>query len=197
MAADGDRMKLQEYLFKTAEKKSMYWIVFLLTVCESIFLFIPTEVFMTPPIIARKKSTVPIVAAASIGSIVGGIITYSVGVWLFDSVGVWLIDNFSSMEQFEIARALFIEHGLFIVVLTALTPVPYKLMSLVAGFLGYSPVLYLGYCAVFRTGRFAIAGYLLWRFQEQANKIAKKYFWPLMLLAVLAAGFGIFLMAMI
>lgn len=175
----------------------MFFVVFFLTVCESIFLFIPTEVFMTPPIIAKKKNAIPIVVAASLGSIVGGLIAYLIGSYLFDSVGVWLIETFSSMEKFEIARELFFKHGLFIVFVTAFTPVPYKLMSLCAGFLGYNPILYLGFSALFRTGRFAIAGYLLWRFQEQANKIVKKYFWPLTLGAILAAAFGIFLMALI
>ncbi|MDR2269219.1 MAG: VTT domain-containing protein [Rickettsiales bacterium] len=189
-------MKLKDYLLKTAEKPSMFLVVFFLTVCESIFLFIPTEVFMTPPIIAKRKNAVPVVIAASLGSIVGGTIAYLIGAYLFDSVGVWLIETFSNFEKFAIARKLFFEHGLFIVFMTAFTPIPYKLMTLCAGFLGYSPFLFLGFSAIFRTGRFAIAGYLLWRFQEQANRIVKKYFWPLTLGAIVAAALGIFLMTL-
>ena len=142
-------MKLQTYLFKIAERPAMVWAVFILTVCESIFLFVPTEVFMTPPIVAKKKSALPVVIAASLGSIVGGTISYLVGVYLFDSLGIWLIETFSNMERFEIARQLFIRHGLFIVFVTTFTPIPYKLMSLVAGFLGYNMFLYLGFSAFF------------------------------------------------
>ena len=189
-------MKLQNYLFKIAEKPQMFWVVFFMTVCESIFLFIPTEVFMAPPIIAKKKNALPIVVAAALGSIVGGIIAYSIGMFLFNSLGMWLIETFSNFERFEIAKGLFIKYGLFIVLVTAFTPVPYKLMSLAAGFMGYSPILYIGFSAIFRTGRFAIAGFLLWRFQEQANKIAKKYFWPLTLLAIAAALLGIIMLGM-
>ena len=187
-------MKLQDYLFKIAARPVMFWAVFFLTICESIFLFIPTEVFMTPPIIAKKESAPRIVAAAALGSIAGGAISYFIGTYLFDSVGLWLIETFSSYGRFEIARDLFFQYGLVIVFVTAFTPVPYKLMSLVAGFLGYNPLLYLGFSAMFRTGRFAIAGYLLWRFQERANKIAKKYFWPLTAATIIAAIVGIFLM---
>ena len=187
-------MKVSEYLLSRAETRGYAWLVFLMTVCESIFLFIPPEVFMTPPIIANKKRAIPVVIAASLGSIVGGIIAYCIGLWLFDSVGIWIIENFASMEKFELAQNLFIRHGVFIIFLTAVTPVPYKLMAITAGFMGFPAVLFLGLSAVFRTGRFAIVGYLLWRFQERANAIVKKFFWPLTAAAILLAGFGIILM---
>lgn len=187
-------MKLSEYLLARAESKTYTWLVFILTVCESIFLFIPPEVFMTPPIIASRRRAIPVVLAATLGSIVGGVIAYCIGMWLFDSVGVWIIENFASMEKFELAKSLFIRHGVFIIFLTAVTPVPYKLMAITAGFMGFPAVLFLGLSAVFRTGRFAIIGYLLWRFQATANAMVKKYFWSLTVAAIIIAGLGIFLM---
>ena len=187
-------MKFGEFMLKKADTGIYTWFVFLMTVCESVFLFIPPEVFMTPPIIANKKRTVPTVMAAAIGSIVGGAIAYMIGLWLFDTVGVWLIDNFASAEKFELAKQMFIKHGVFIIVLTAVTPIPYKLMALCAGFMGFPALLFLGVSAIFRTGRFAIVGLLLWRFQERANAIVKKYFWQLTVAAVVFAGLGILLM---
>ena len=181
-------MKLQAYLFRRAENtRAMFWVVLVLTMCESVFLFIPTDVFMTPPIVANKKSAMPITTAAAIGSLLGGAIAYLIGAYLFGSVGEWIINAFSSPAQFDTARQMFADYGIWIIFITAFTPVPYKVMSMCAGFLGYNPALYLGVSAIFRTGRFAIAGFLLWRFQEQANKIAKKYFWPLTLAAIAAA----------
>jgi len=190
-------MKVSEYLLSRAESRWYTWIVFLMTVCESIFLFIPPEVFMTPPIVANKKRAVPVVTAAALGSIVGGIIAYCIGMWLFDSVGMWVIENFASIEKFELAQSLFIKHGIFIIFLTAVTPVPYKLMAITAGFMGFPSVLFLGLSAVFRTGRFAIFGYLLWRFQARANAIVKRFFWPLTAAAIVVAGLGIILMFLI
>ena len=187
-------MRFGEFMLKKADTAVYTWFVFLMTVCESIFLFIPPEVFMTPPIIANKKRAVPTVLAAAAGALVGGAIAYMIGLWLFDSVGVWLIDNFASMERFELAQQMFIKHGLFIIVLTAVTPIPYKLMAICAGFMGFPALLFLGVSAIFRTGRFASVGALLWKFQEQANTIVKKYFWYLTVAAILFAGIGILLM---
>jgi membrane protein YqaA with SNARE-associated domain len=190
-------MKCAECILNQAEKPYYAWIVFLMTVCESIFLFVPPEVFMTPAIIANKKRAIPITVAAALGSIVGGTIAYLIGWLLFDSVGVWLIEHFASMEKFYLAQEMFIKHGIFLIVLTAFTPIPYKLMCITAGFIGFPFWLMIGVSAIFRTGRFITVGYLLWRFQGTANKIIKKYFWQLTAVAIIAAGLGIGLLCLI
>ena len=190
-------MKLQEYLLKKSSHPVVIWVVGVLTLMESVFLLVPPEVFMTPPIVADKRRAVPVVIAASIGSLVGGVISYLIGMWLYDSVGVWLIETFSNPERFIVAQTMFDKYGLFIIFLAAWTPVPYKLLSICAGFLGFNPLLYLGVSAIFRTSRFAIIGYILWRFQERANAIVRKYFWPLTLAAIIIAVLGVFLMCLL
>lgn len=190
-------MKFAEYILKKSESPAYAWIVFFLTICESIFLFVPPEVFMTPPIIANKRRALPITLAAALGSIVGGAVAYMIGAWLYDSVGMWLITTFSNPELIETAiKPMFSRYGILIIVLTAVTPIPYKLLAIWLGFIGYPILLFLGVSAIFRTGRFAIVGYLLWRFQEHANTIVKKYFWPLTLGAIIAAGLGICLISL-
>lgn len=184
-------MKLENYLLKKADSTFALFAIFFLTLCESVFLFIPPEVFMTPTIVANKKRAVSVVISAALGSLIGGIIAYLIGAMVFDTVGVWLIETFASHDKFLIAQQMFIKHGVFIIFLVAFTPIPYKLSTICAGFMGFPPILYLGVSAIFRTLRFAILGALLWRFQEQANKIMRKYFWPLIILAIVAAVFGV------
>ena len=190
-------MKFSEYVLKKSESRGYSWIVFLLTICESIFLFIPPEVFMTPPIIANKKRAVPITVAAALGSLVGGAIAYMIGMWLYDSVGTWLIETFSNPELIESTiKPMFSKYGIMIIVLTAVTPIPYKLLAIWLGFIGYPIWLFLGVSAIFRTGRFATIAALLYFFQERANAIVTKYFWPLTIGAIIAAGLGIGLISL-
>ena len=190
-------MKFSEYILKKAESRAYSWIVFLLTVCESIFLFIPPEVFMTPPIIANKRRALPITVAASLGSIVGGAIAYMIGMWLYDSVGVWLIETFSNPELIESTiKPMFSKYGILIIVLTAVTPIPYKLLAIWLGYIGYPMILFLAVSAIFRTGRFATIATLLYFFQERANAIVNKYFWPLTIGAIIAAILGISLVSL-
>ncbi len=185
-------MKFSEFILQKSESRAYSWLVFLLTICESVFLFIPPEVFMTPPIIANKKRAVPITIAASLGSIVGGAIAYMIGMWLYDSVGTWLIETFSNPELIETTvKPMFSQYGIWIIVLTAVTPIPYKLLAIWLGFIGYPIWIFLAVSAIFRTGRFAIVGTLLYFFQERANAIVKKYFWPLTIGAIIVAIAGI------
>ena len=190
-------MKFSEFILQKAESRAYSWLVFFLTICESIFLFVPPEVFMTPPIIANKKRAIPITVAASLGSIVGGAIAYMIGMWLYDSVGVWLIETFSNPELIESTiKPMFSKYGIMIIVLTAVTPIPYKLLAIWLGFIGYPLWLFLAISAIFRTGRFAIIATLLYFFQERANTIVKKYFWPLTIGAIVAAVLGIGLISL-
>ena len=152
---------------------------------------------MTPAIVSDKKRAIPVTFAAALGSLVGGLITYLIGLWLFDSVGTWLIDNFASQEKFELTKTMFNKYGIMIIILTAVTPIPYKLLALCAGFLYYPVLVFLGVSALFRTGRFAIIGYLLWRFQEQANTIVKKYSLELTIGAIIFALLGLLIITVI
>ena len=120
-----------------------------------------------------------------------------IGFWLFDSVGVWLIEHFASMEKFELTKTLFTKYGILIIIATAITPIPYKLLALCAGFLHYPILLFLGVSAIFRTGRFAIIGFLLWRFQQKANEIVKKYSWQLIVGAIVFALLGLLIITLI
>ena len=152
---------------------------------------------MTPPIIANKRRAIPITVAASLGSIIGGTIAYMIGMWLYDSVGVWLIETFSNPELIESTiKPMFSQYGIWIIVLTAVTPIPYKILAIWLGFIGYPLWIFLAVSAIFRTGRFAIIATLLYFFQERANATVKKYFWPLTLGAIIAAGLGICLVSL-
>ena len=188
-------MKLITRILDKSSQPWYSWVVFVMTVFESIFLFIPPEVFMTPAIVANKKRAFPITVAAALGSIVGGFIAYLIGLWLFDSVGVWLIEHVASMEKFELTKTMFNKYGIMIIILTAITPIPYKLLAICAGFLHYPLGIFLGVSAIFRTGRFALIGFLLWCFQEKANEIVRKYSWQLTVGAIIFALLGLLIIS--
>ena len=135
--------------------------------------------------------------AAALGSIIGGTIAYLIGYWLFDTVGIWLIEHFASLEKFELTKTLFTKYGILIIIATAITPIPYKLLAICAGFLDYNIMLFLGVSAIFRTGRFGLIAFLLWRFQEQANTIVKKYSWQLILGAIIFALLGLLIITLV
>jgi membrane protein DedA with SNARE-associated domain len=107
-----------------------------------------------------------------------------------------MLENYNP-ELIETAiKPMFSKYGILIIVLTAVTPIPYKLLAIWLGFIGYPIFLFLAVSAIFRTGRFAILATLLYFFQERANAIVNKYFWPLTIGAIVAAVLGITLIGL-
>ena len=200
-------MKLINKILDKSAQPWYAWVVFAMTVCESIFLFIPPEVFMTPAIIANKKRAISITLAAAIGSVVGGAIAYMIGCWLYDVMGTWLVSVFTTPEIIpdptnhaavqNMIDTLLNKWGIWMIAITAITPIPYKVLAICLGLCHYPILLFLGVSAVFRTGRFAIIGFLLWRFQEQANAIVKKYSWQLTVAAIIFALCGLLIITLI
>ena len=200
-------MKLINKILDQSAKPWYTFVVFIMTVCESIFLFVPPEVFMTPAIIAEKKRAVSITLAASLGSIVGGAIAYMIGYWLYDVMGTWIIATFANAQIIpdptnHVAVQTMIDEllnkwGIWMIAVTAITPIPYKVLAICLGLCHYPIVLFLSVSAIFRTGRFAIIGFLLWRFQDTANTIVKKYSWQLMIGAIILALFGLIVIALL
>lgn len=54
------------------------------------------------------------------------------------------------------------KYGLFLIIVAALTPIPWSAVSLLVGSAGYSPKKYLKY-ALFRFLRFAVYGYIVYQ----------------------------------
>lgn len=200
-------MKLINKILEQSTKPWYAGIVFAMTVCESIFLFVPPEVFMTPAIVADKKRVWSVTLAASLGSIVGGAIAYLIGYWLYDIIGTWLVTTFANPQIIPDATdhiavqgmidELLNKWGIWMIAVTAVTPIPYKVLAICLGLCHYPILLFLGVSAIFRTGRFAIVGFLLWRFQETANTIVKKYSWQLTIGAIAVALCGLIIMTLL
>ena len=162
---------------------------------------------MTPAIVAERKRAFQITLAAALGSIVGGAIAYMIGYWLYDLIGTWLIATFANptiipdptdhVAVQAVIDSMLDKWGIWMIAITAVTPIPYKVLAICLGLCHYPILLFLGVSAIFRTGRFAIIGFLLWRFQKQANTIVKKYSWQLTIAAVAFALLGLLIMVLI
>lgn len=162
---------------------------------------------MTPAIVAKKERAFSITLATAIGSIVGGAIAYMIGYWLYDVMGTWLVATFANPQIIpdptnHIAVQTMIDEllnkwGVWMIAVTAITPIPYKVLAICLGLCHYPIWLFLGISAIFRTMRFATVGFLLWRFQDRANTLVKKYSWQLTVGAIICALFGLLIVTLI
>lgn len=147
---------------KAAHEKAphaLFWISF----AESSFFPIPPDVMLIPMVLARRAKAWFFAAICTIGSVLGGILGYAIGYFLYETLGQWVIQVYGLQEQFEAYRAAYNQWGLWIILIKGLTPIPYKLVTIASGAAAFDFWVFLAASVVTRGGRFfMVAGLLYW-----------------------------------
>ncbi|MEQ8640395.1 MAG: YqaA family protein [Alphaproteobacteria bacterium] len=109
---------------------------------ESSVFPVPPDVMIVPMVLARPGRAWRIAAIATIASVLGGLLGYAIGATLFDTVGQWILSIFGGGNGFAAFQAYYAVWGLWFVVGAALTPFPYKIITIASGALALDPVLF-------------------------------------------------------
>lgn len=102
-------------------------------IAESMVLPLPPEVLLAPMTIANPRSSVRFALLATIGSVIGATLGYLIGGFAYEVIAQPLIDYFGLSHQFEEVDILFENYGMWIIFITALIPLPFKICALTAG----------------------------------------------------------------
>ncbi len=138
---------------------ALFWVAF----AESSFFPIPPDVMLIPMVLARRDKAWLYAAICTAGSVIGGILGYAIGYFLYETLGQWVISVYGLGPQFEAYRAAYNEWGLWIILIKGLTPIPYKLVTIASGAAAFDFWVFLAASVVTRGGRFLmVAGLLYW-----------------------------------
>lgn len=156
---------------------------------ESSFFPIPPDVVLIPMVLARRERAWFYAAICTVASVVGGMLGYAIGVFLFDTVGAWLVRVYGLADDMATFQASYAEWGAAIILLKGLTPIPYKLVTIASGFAHYDFPLFVLLSAITRGARFFLEAALLRRYGEPVRDfIEHRLEWVLLALAVLVIG---------
>ena len=160
---------------------------------ESSFFPIPPDVMLVPMILARREQAWLIATVCTVTSVAGGIFGYAIGYFLYDSVGQWLIELYGLQQGATEFRGWYAEWGAAIILVKGLTPIPFKLVTIMSGFAAFNFPLFLATALITRGARFFIIAALLKRFGEPIQDFIERRLTlvGLLFLAALAAGFGV------
>ena len=107
------------------------------------FCFIEASFFPIPPhpllglmCLAEPKKALRFGVIATLASVAGGLFGYFIGSALFDSVGLWLLGLIGLTESFPTAACYLKEYDWEAIIIAGSTPVPFKLLTISAGFVG-------------------------------------------------------------
>ncbi|RYG95855.1 MAG: DedA family protein, partial [Alphaproteobacteria bacterium] len=120
-----------------ASHPSAPWLLFALTFIESSFSPLPPLPLLIPMCIARPDRAWFYAAICALGSVLGGYLGYAIGALLYDSLGLWLISLYGlQAKASELIHTS--QHFWFWVLVTkGLTPIPFKIVTIMSGFLHF------------------------------------------------------------
>lgn len=127
---------------KAAHPYAQGWLAF--------FCFIEASFFPVPPhpllglmCLAEPKSALRFGIIATLSSVAGGLLGYLIGAALYDSIGQWLLGAIGLSEKFPVAACYLKQYDWEAIIIAGATPVPFKLLTITAGFVGMNLVTFV------------------------------------------------------
>jgi membrane protein YqaA with SNARE-associated domain len=160
---------------------------------ESSFFPIPPDVLLAPMALANPKRAWRYALIATIASVIGGMLGYAIGALLYSTVGHWLINLYGYGAKMEALKHTYAEWGWLVILIKGATPIPYKLVTIVSGLLGYNFALFVALSVVTRGVRFFLVAGVLHLFGEPLRTALERNFAAALagFVALVVAGFVI------
>ncbi len=159
---------------KAAHPYAVWWLAFF-SFIESSFFPIPPHPLLGLMCLAEPKKAIRFAAICTLASVVGGIFGYGIGYFLYEAVGAWVIGLLGLTESFPVAACYIREQGAMAVFFAAGTPVPFKLMTITAGFIEMNLLTFALAALAGRALIFMVVGILFQIFGAPIKAIIDKY----------------------
>lgn len=163
----------------------------------ALFCFLEASCFPVPPhpllgamCLAEPKKAVRYAGIATLASVAGGLLGYAIGHLLFATVGGPLLHLLGLEQSFPKAACYLREMGFWIFVAKGATPIPFKLLTITAGFIAMPLGTFLLASLVSRSISFMIVGLLFRLFGAPIKAFIDKYLGWCVLAFILAVVGG-------
>ena len=155
---------LYDWTMRLAAHRHAMPALFAVSFAESSVFPIPPDVMVVPMVLADKAKAFRIAFVCTLASVLGGIAGYAIGALLFEALGRPLVEFYGYTQAFGEFTDRYKEWGAWIVAGAALTPFPFKVITIASGAAGLDLVVFVVSAALARGLRFYLEAALLWRF---------------------------------
>ena len=158
---------------------------------ESSFFPLPPDLLLAPMALAKPRAAWFYAFVATVGSVAGGAFGYWIGAALYDSVGQWLIHLYGYQDRMAALKQTYADYGAWVIVLKGVTPIPFKIVTIGSGLLGYPFWTFIGLSILTRGARFFIVATALHQWGDPLRAALERHFaaFVLTMAAIVVIGF--------
>lgn len=205
---------LYNWVLAWGESKHALTALFFLSLAEASFFPIPPDALLIALCMGAYKKWKKFALVCSMGSVIGGVLGYYIGLSAYDLVGEKLLSLTASLsgnnaeELLQTAKYWFNEKemmgmkvGVWAVGLAGFTPLPYKVFTIAAGFFEMNIIAFIFASAISRSIRFflvaGIIGLLYKKYGDKIKIFIDKYFNYLAITFVILLFFGFWVISLL
>jgi membrane protein YqaA with SNARE-associated domain len=160
--------------------------LFAISFAESSFFPLPPDLLLGPMAAADPTRWLRYAITCTIASVLGGLLGYAIGMFLFDTIGQAIITFFGYGGREAELRAFYAQWGAWFIFIKGLTPIPYKLVTIISGAMAFSLPIFIVASIVTRGLRFLAVAWLFQRFGPQIAPVLERRLGLVLLLVAIA-----------
>ena len=187
--------RLYDWTISLAQSPRATWALALIAFAESSFFPIPPDVLLAPMALAKPKRAFFYAGVCTAASVLGGMLGYAIGHLLYDNVGLWLIELYHAAETVKTIQDGYDRYGWIAILVKGLTPIPFKLVTIVSGMLHYNFPLFVLLCAITRGARFFLVAGAMNLWGDRLRDLLERYFGVFLAIVAVSVVGGFWLAA--
>jgi membrane protein YqaA with SNARE-associated domain len=173
--ANTAKPKFYDRLKQATQHRLAEPILALLCFLEAMILPIFPEIMLAPMIVADRRRAWRLAAICTVSSVVGGLAGYAIGYYLFDTIGRAIIDFYGAGDGFASLTQSFNENGPLMIIIGAISPIPYKVITITSGVAGLDLFTFIFYGLIGRGLRYFVPCGLFYFFGPAASAFIEKH----------------------
>ncbi|MBB4005667.1 MAG: YqaA family protein [Aurantimonas endophytica] len=131
---------------------------------ESSVFPIPPDALLIPMVIADRAKWFRIAMICTVSSVLGAFLGYAIGALAFDLIGRPVLELYGKADAFDQMAARYNDWGGWAVLFAALTPFPYKVLTIFSGATHLNLLTFTVVSIIGRGARFFLVAWLLQRY---------------------------------
>jgi membrane protein YqaA with SNARE-associated domain len=167
------------------------WLVTLFFI-ESSFFIIPVDPLLILYCVTNAKRSLYYATIATLASVAGGLFGYMIGAVMWQSVGTWLVHWIISEQTFYDVVAKYKIYQNWAVLIAGFTPVPYKAITISAGFCGLDLIPFVVCSFIGRGARFFLIAGAIRIWGPQIKHFIDRYFDQLVVIFMIIVFLSIY-----